>query len=187
MTASEHLLVLFSIVLGLGITELLSSLHHLFHPRTQVKWHWLPLVWAFLVFITIVHLWWSMFEFGQSSDVPNFFELVVTLLSPVTLYLVATSVLPDVTPGDRVDLLEFYIDNRRRFFRLTTLYLVLVWVIPAVSGSRDPLGEHLLNAASVVILLVLARTTRPLVHVMLTVLAAAALLAFVAIYYLRIA
>lgn len=70
-------MVLFSIVLGLGLTELLSSLHHLFHPRTRVKWHWIPLVWAFLVFIAVVQLWWSMFEFGRASDLPNFFELVL--------------------------------------------------------------------------------------------------------------
>ena len=102
MTASEHLLVLFSIVLGLGMTELLSSVHHLLHPRTTVKWHWLPLVWAAIVFIAVVQLWWAMFEFGRTSDVPNFFELLLTILSPVMLYLVATSVLPDVAPGEEI-------------------------------------------------------------------------------------
>jgi hypothetical protein len=186
MSASEHLLVLFSIVLGLGLTELLSSIHHLLHPRTRVKWHWTPLVWAFLVFIAIVQLWWSMFEFGRASDVPNFFELVLTLLAPVTLYLVATSVLPDVTPGEDVDLFGFYIDNRRRFFGLTVLYLVLIWIIPALMGSGDSVGEHLLNAASTLILLLLMRTTRPVVHIALTVLSAVTLLSFVAAYYLRI-
>ena len=84
-------------------------------------------------------------------------------------------------------MLAFYIDNRQRFFGLNALYLVFVWLIPTLTGSGDPLGEHLLNAGSVASLLVLASTSRLIVHVLLTLLSAAGFLAFLVIYYLQIA
>ena len=80
----EHLFVLFSIILGLGLTELLSSLHNLLHPSTRVRWHWLSLVWAWIVFQSIVFWWWAMFGY-TALEVPNFFELLLLLMAPVIM------------------------------------------------------------------------------------------------------
>ena len=71
MAAPEHLLVLFSIVIGLGLTELLSSFHNLVHPATRTKWHWLPAFWASNVFLSVVFWWWMMSFFGRLEEDPG--------------------------------------------------------------------------------------------------------------------
>ena len=51
MTSFEYLSVLISIILGLGLTHLLSAVRDLIQQRAQVRWHWLPVLWAGLIFV----------------------------------------------------------------------------------------------------------------------------------------
>lgn len=187
MQPYEHLLVLLSIIVGLGIAELLSSVHHLLDPRARVRWHWLPLIWAVLVLMNIVHWWWAMFDLARTEAPPNYFGLLLILLSPITLYLTATTVLPRLEPGDEVDLERFYISNRRRLFGLVTLYVLLAWIPSVLGGRAEPLGQHVMRTASVAAFLILMRTANLRVHKLITGAAAGIFVCFVGLYWLRIA
>lgn len=187
MTPNEHLLILFSIVLGLGLAELLSSFHNLLHPSTRTKWHWLPAYWAWSAFASIVFWWWVMFNFTQIELLPNFFGIMLILLGPVFLYLMATSVLPDITPGESVDLRAFYMANRRRFFGFAAAYTLVVWAQIPAFGWDVPPATHVWGAAAFVQLVALASTTNTLVHVLLTILNALMFAASIAAYWFRIA
>lgn len=187
MTPNEHLLVLFSIVLGLGLAELLSAFHHLLHPETRTKWHWLPAYWAWSAFASIVFWWWVMFSFTRLDQLPNFFGIVLVLLGPVMLYLMATSVLPDIEPGDTVDLRAFYLANRRRFFGFAAAYTLVFWLqIPAFGWEVEP-ASHAWAAVAFIQMAVLTRTTNLTVHSALTVLNALMFGVSIAAYWLRIA
>ncbi len=186
MAAPEHLLVLFSIVIGLGLTELLSSFHDLVHPATRTKWHWLPAFWAINVFISVVFWWWMMSFFGRLEEAPNFFGVCLILLGPVLLYLLATSVLPDITPGDAVDLREFYFQNRRRYFGFGAVYTVVLWIQAPVFHWDVPLSQHLWAAAVLAMMLTLRRASSIRVHATLAVVQAAMTTASLATYWLTI-
>jgi hypothetical protein len=43
---TEHGIVLVSIVVGLGLTDLLGNFRRLVHARERVRWDGLPLAWA---------------------------------------------------------------------------------------------------------------------------------------------
>ena len=159
MTASEHLLVLFSIVIGLGLTEFLSSFRNLLHPATHTKWHWLPVLWAINLFISLVFWWWMMSFFGRLQELPNIFGFVLILLGPVLLYLMAPSVLPDINPGDTVDLREFYFQNRRRYFGFAALYTLVLWIQVPVFHWQVPVAQHAWAGASLVLVLILRRAS----------------------------
>jgi hypothetical protein len=53
MTPFEYLAVLISIVLGLGVTELLTGVQRMAHARERIAFHWLPLAWTGLVFVVL--------------------------------------------------------------------------------------------------------------------------------------
>lgn len=185
MTANEHLLVLFSIVLGLGLTELLSSFHNLVHPDTRTRWHWLPVYWAWSVFASIVFWWWIMFNFTV-LDSPNFFGIILILMGPVLLYLMATSVLPDIAPGDTVDLGTYYIANRQRFFGFAAAYTAVLWLQSPVFGWEAPRGAHAWAAIAFLQLAAQTRTTNLRLHAALSVLNAVMFAGSVAAYWFRI-
>jgi hypothetical protein len=151
MSPFEHLAVLISIVLGLAIAQLLTTAHRLVLARQRVRFYWLPVTWAVLLFITQVEWWWGIFALrGVTSW--NFFYFLFILLSPVTLYLATASVLPDVEPGQRYDLREYYYANRAWFFSLVAAGPVLDGIRRAAqAGTFTDLGaaSNLLSAVLV--------------------------------------
>jgi hypothetical protein len=46
MEIREHSITLVSVIVGLGLTELLANLNRLVRMRAEVRWHALPLVWV---------------------------------------------------------------------------------------------------------------------------------------------
>jgi hypothetical protein len=117
VTPFEHLSVLISIILGLGITHLLANVNALAQARGRVRLHWLPVVWSVLVFVGLVQWWWGSFDMHTAGDW-NFFFFLFVLLRPVVAYLSAAFVLPQVEPGVTYDLREYYFRNRYWLFLL---------------------------------------------------------------------
>lgn len=99
------------------MAHLLWSFHLLAQKRSRVRFHWLPLVWAALVFVSLVEWWWASFGM-RSQHEWNFFYFLFVLLRPVVGYLSASFVLPTLEPGAACDLRQYYFDNRQWLFSL---------------------------------------------------------------------
>jgi hypothetical protein len=72
VTPFEHLTVLVSIVIGMGITHLLITARELVQVRSRVKLYWLPMLWFVPIFIALVERWWAIFAL-HSTIKWNFF------------------------------------------------------------------------------------------------------------------
>ncbi len=153
MTPFEHLSVLISIILGLGIAQLLTNVHALAQASGRVRVYWLSVIWTILIFVAQVEWWWSSFRF---QDLPletwSFFYFLFVLLSPVTLYLAAAFVLPSVGSEQGCDLREHYYRTRGWFFLMAALGPALDAVRRGVTeGSVTDVGvtSNLVAAALV--------------------------------------
>jgi hypothetical protein len=178
VTPFEHLAVLISIVLGLGLTHLLTSVQRLVQARQRVRLYWLPLLWVALIFVSLIEWWWASFALRQHA-VWNFFYFLFVLLSPVSLYLAAAFVLPDVEPGARLDLREHYYDNRRWFFAMLAASPALDAVRRALeAGSWTDFGA-ISNAVAAALVGSLAASRRPSHHALVTVSVGALFLFFI--------
>jgi hypothetical protein len=178
VTPFEHLSVLISIVIGLGITHLLMSAHRLVQARERVRPYWLSLLWAGLIFISQVEWWWASFSFRQQMEW-NFFYFLFVLVSPVALYLAAAFVLPEVEPGQTYDLREYYYRTRGWFFSILALSPALDAVRRGIqAGSPTDLGAWS-NAIAAVLVGSLALTRRESYHALLTLVVAGLFLFFI--------
>ena len=167
MTPFEHLAVLISIVLGLGLTHLLASVHRVIQARRRVRFYWLPLVWVVLLFVSQIEWWWASFALRTETKW-NFFYFLFVLLSPVSLYLAAAFALPDVEPEREYDLREYYYENRGWFFAILAASPALDAVRRAVqAGSWTDFGA-VSNAVSVLFLAWLGVSRRPWHHAAVT-------------------
>lgn len=182
MTPFDYLSVLISIVLGLGLTELLSNVHRLIQARDRVTFHWLPLLWGGIIFVALVQWWWAAFGLHRQLEW-NFFFFLLILLIPVLMYLAAASVLPTVEAEQTVDLRTYYFAIRPWFF----------WIVAATSGMEclravlyADLQAALLNAAAAVLLGSLAIVRHPFYHAVTSLLLAGLLIAFIVLETLRI-
>lgn len=103
MNAFRWSSVVFSLILGLGMTHLLSSTVGIFRVRGRETLDWIPFAWAGCVFIWQLQFWWAIIELPcmiHSWDLGAFLIMVVLT---ILLYLAASLVLPpagtDLTAG----------------------------------------------------------------------------------------
>jgi hypothetical protein len=157
MSQIEYLVALISIIVGLGLADLARSFRELVRPDRAVRWHWLPLAWAAVVFLLVLQLWWASFRVLQVELFSRVLIFLPYLLSFLVLYLACSFALPDAEwesgsdgpATSALDLKEFYFSpaHRRWFFGILILLLVLGQVISTAlaviseTGRVDILGR----------------------------------------------
>jgi hypothetical protein len=185
MTTFEHLSTLISIILGLGLTHLLSSVRELIQKREKVRFHWLPVLWAMLIFLAQIQWWWGIFELRLRPEW-NFFAFLYLLLAPVSMYLTAGMVLPDMIGASECDLKAYYFHNRSWLFGLLALSNLLDatrdWIVlHTVADAR--VWSNLIAAAMFVSMAIIRRE---LFHTIVTLLVLGLFLYFVVVQRLTI-
>lgn len=127
-----------SIVLGLGLADLLMNFHRLLHERKRVDWDVLPLAWAVIALLWIVNYWWAVAaNLTGWNEARVVLELAIAALPPVLLFLIAASLLPRAMPADgRLAMRAEWEKTRGLFLALAVIYQCLAWVnITLASGA----------------------------------------------------
>jgi len=125
MTQYDIVVSLFTIVYGLMLTDLFFSFHKLLKYKKTVKWHWLPLLTAWYLFLIILKNWWDLAFFQNSSDWMNIIYFLAYGHLLVLFFLSVSTVLPDNNQQNGVDLKEYYFKNHRYFWGLMTSIVVV--------------------------------------------------------------
>lgn len=125
----EDLLITFiAILAGLGLTDLIHSLHRLLRKRKEIKWHWIPIVHTFISFQTMIILWYDI-KFELNSPLINTsLGFFLWLIPIILLLLIMLTVLPDKEPKPGFNLLEWYFDQRQYYFVLGTLFGISIGI-----------------------------------------------------------
>lgn len=134
----DYLFVLVSIIIGLGISRVLTGIAGVVVHWRRVRLYWVWMVAALLVFLAHVQLWWGTFSVGQTVAKGSFLDFTLFLLSPIALYLSASVIIPDFDGDEPLDLREYFFENHRGYF----VFLALVPLLNGVRSlviSRDPL------------------------------------------------
>lgn len=136
MKTSEYLSVLVSIIIGLGVSQVLSGVANLLVDRRRVRFDWAWCVAVVLIFLANVQFWWSTFSVGDAVAT-NFFSFVFFLLSPIALYLAAVVILPDFEGEGPIDLRAHFDANVRWFLGIAAA-VPLVNALRSIFISGDP-------------------------------------------------
>lgn len=143
---TEHWGTLVSIIIGLGIADLLVNLYRLIHARRQVQWDALPLVWAAISFLWLFNYWWAVgagLDGSQSARVVGHYVLLAIL--PILLFLMSASVLPRAIPeAGRLNMQEEWEKSRGIFLTVLVINQVATWIVVTVAR-----GAIILDLASV--------------------------------------
>ncbi len=187
MTRFEYLTTFVSIILGLGVADLLQSAYHLVQERDHVRFHWLPLAWALIVLLQVTLFFWSFYEFGQHDVWRYFPPFVFLLMGPVLLFLASANALPDSVPkGEAFDLERFYFDRPRGFFLILAAYMGCVLINSLLVGEAFLAGRQLIILIGALLFLGMAWKREHRYHVVATLLVSALFAAFVVNYAFEI-
>ncbi len=123
MTPFEYVSVLISIVLGLGITQIVSGVADIINQWSRVKLYWPHLMWIAFVFFLHIQEWWVLYELRTLSEwkLPTFLFII---LYPINLFILARILFPSAG-SDSGDFKKFYFENFRKFFVWAVILIAL--------------------------------------------------------------
>jgi hypothetical protein len=183
--------VLFSIVLGLAITQVLNGVRGLVQYRAQVRHYWLCEGWAVLLLVMCVQSWWTMFGLREHTDW-TFGQYAIVLLQLVLTYLLSGIVLPDIAPSSDasappIDLRDHYFRHHRLQFGLAAALVVAsLCKTLALSGElprREDLWGHVVFGA---LWAIGALTGKPWYHRLLLPISALAIVFYIVSLFARL-
>lgn len=170
MTPFEYVTVLISIILGLGITQIVTGVADLVHQQERVKIYWPHLLWVVIIFVLHIQEWWATFELRQfdSWRLPTF---LLVVLYPINLFILARLLFPLGISTEEIDLKEFYYQNFKKIFGWAII-LPLLSLINNVFLIGHAFREEVIQLLVPFILLAMIRqkTQRETLHKILAVL-----------------
>jgi hypothetical protein len=124
MSLFEFVLVMTSLVLGIGIAHLLRAVATLIRHRASLEIDWVPLVWTATIFGLVTSYWWSLWDFRDVEW--TFAGFIYITVSPAVLYVAMTLLLPENIDQRREPLGSLFEEIRVPFLILMTVFVVLV-------------------------------------------------------------
>jgi len=141
MNQFEFLSVFVSIIIALGISNILSSAMRLIRRRGCVRMHPATLVWLTALFLLQVLAWWLAFQRRELTHW-TFFRFLLYLLLPILVsvpgYLLVPEIELELEPG--FDLEKEFNHNRRWFFAMLAAVGAIGFVESAESSGTWRLG-----------------------------------------------
>lgn len=168
MSIGDFVLAFVAIIIGLGVADLLISVHKLLRAGRRVKWHWAtPTLAALMLLVTLILWWWSFVWFSDiksetiASFLPRFGILVVA-------FLMMAAALPDHVPEGGIDLRQFYFSSRVHLWSLMSVNLGGVTIIYFIDnwsfGMARLVADTSLPLISLALAVIAALTPRMWVH-----------------------
>lgn len=186
MDAFSYISVIFSVVIGLGLSHLLTGFVEIFKARGRVKFYWVHLLWVALTFVGHIFLWWTMWNLRLLRDW-NFFSFLLLLLAPVLLYVAAAFLVPKVEPGAALDLREYFYENHSAFFGVNAAFTALMsmenWLL---TGRLSPAPVTAIFAIWFILLCVSAVVKNARYHAAIGLVFGLSFLLFVILFGLRL-
>jgi hypothetical protein len=138
MSLFEYLGVLISVVMGLGITHLLTGISKVIQHRDTVRVYWVHVLWTVNILLYIIVIWWGLFWWSKLPEW-SFFEFLFVTLYAIALFLLAALLYPWDIPLD-FDFRRYFLENRAWFFGLQAIAWCIdipETILKADMGLRD--------------------------------------------------
>lgn len=150
MSDFEYISVLLSIILGLGITQLLSGIARLVRDGRALAPAWWLMVIVATLLLAHFQVWWVSFGW-RTVQTWTFFGYAAFMILPMLLYLLAYLILPADLLLDGREWVQEFLARRRAFY-------VIVALVPVASFFQQGMlaGRFVLDADASIRLLWLA-------------------------------
>ena len=161
----EFLMVLVSVVIGLGLTEVLTGWANLLRARKGIRFYWIHVLFQFGVFFALLQQWWEFWDMEEAREI-SFLAVLAVMAPSVVLFLIAHLLFPTQVEG--VDLEEYYYRQSPLLWGLVIAgTLEGTFVLPLVFGYPVFHPANISGIPMVVLCFFLARSKNRRVHAVL--------------------
>jgi hypothetical protein len=150
MSPFEYVIVLISIILGLGITTILTGVAELI-KQTRLSSLYTPyIIWIVLVFVLHFQDWWLSYQW-KSLEVWELHSFLLVVLYPINLYILAHLLFPAGLSA-AFNSKDFYLDHYPRLF-ISAIILITLSSIQNITFEGYGIETQLPKVVVVAILL----------------------------------
>ena len=165
MQIFEFLMVLVSIVVGLGLAALLTGVADALRARREVRIYWIHTLVVAGVFLAFMQIWWESWSLQRETQW-TFVGMLMMLGGPLLLFLVAHVLFPQAR--DHTDLADYYYEISPIIWLLAAAAVVVGTLFrPVVFGESLLSLDHLSSLPTLLICLFLGFTQKRPVHAVL--------------------
>ena len=147
MSIFEFLMVLVSLIVGLGIAEVLTGVTRIIRERDTTSPYWIHSLFIVIVFVALLQQWWEIWGV-RDVEVWTFPGLLLMLGGPIGLFIIANLIFPEPVRG--TDFKDYY------FVKIKpVIWIAVISVALSVSFRPLVLGNELFaldNVSSFVIM-----------------------------------
>jgi heme/copper-type cytochrome/quinol oxidase subunit 4 len=154
----SYIIVLTSIVLGLGVTRSVGGLGHLMQRGQHGRVYWVHVVWVVNMILLTAIVWWTAYRWRITArwTFPLFLWL---LLAPTLLYLISSLLIPDQEERRSIaNWQTYFFDNHRRIFLLLASMFPLDLIDTFLKGAEHFRAQGPLYLATMILWTVLCLT-----------------------------
>lgn len=130
MEKLSYLATFVSLILGLGVANVLVQLSALIKKRRRADWYWIHALWTVFLLLALAGEWWVLLQWQRVPEI-GFFTYLTLLLKPSLLFLASDLLFPEPGAGGVTSLKEHFFQIHRPFF--------LVLLAHALSDVMDTL------------------------------------------------
>ena len=183
MSRFEYLSVLISIMIALGMSEIVTAWGRLLRARERVHFYWLHSFWTIFMVVMMVQFWWGFWEFRivETWSLPG---LLAVVAESLVLVLAGMSLLPNPELSGPVDLRAHYFANCRLFFTLGAILLLMLTMVDAFVGGQPFVHpENAVRLPATILVILAAVFPNEKFHATFTFLSVAMFIGFASVSY----
>ena len=124
ISAFEYISILISIILGLGITQILSAIADIIYNIKNIK-NYLPhSIWVAIILYLFIQDWFIIYELKNYTawKLPTFLFI---LLYPITLYILSKLLFPPNLIEGKINLKDFFLKSVTKIYTLFSVCILL--------------------------------------------------------------
>lgn len=140
MDSFRWIAVALSMILGLGVTRLLSAAVAAFRSRHHVQLDWIPLVWAACIFLWQLQYWWAVIELPSLVHTWTLISFLILISLTLLLFVAAALVLPPHELNEKDSLRASFERDGRWALVALSLYFALAILADWMLWSVSPLS-----------------------------------------------
>ncbi|MGI9327742.1 MAG: hypothetical protein ACR2PZ_21170 [Pseudomonadales bacterium] len=120
----DFLMVLYSIIIGVSISQILTGIGHVIQGNKPVRLYWVHSGWVIFIFFLHIFVWFSAWHYA-TIEVWSMAGFMMFLAIPVVLFVASVITLPDVDPERNYDMRDYYYKNYRWLHAMLVAIIVL--------------------------------------------------------------
>ncbi len=180
MTLFEFLMMIASVVVAFGMTEIVSGWGRMMRTRAKVEPYWLHLGWTIVILVLLIEHWVGMWTYRELLF-DNIAQVVSLVIPSIFGVLAAYAISPDIPVNGTLDVRAYYMAKRVPVFGSLATFWAATSLPDFLIAGPDNVEFNVGIIVGAILLIGLALTKHPWVHFSVLALVTIAVVLFMAI------